>query len=160
VWVKQPRREAYRAPGRWFAINTSRRIEMSKLAYAAAILAVVSVPAIADTNVQMLRQVPAESLTVTDWYKKDVYDSNNNKIGEVMDVLLDKSGKVTSLIIGVGGFLGAGEKDVAVPFEAVRVTNKNNKNFTLVMNTNKDDLKSAPGFKYDRDTTSWVPDTK
>jgi sporulation protein YlmC with PRC-barrel domain len=75
---------------------------MSKLAYAAAILAVVSVPAIADTNVQMLRQVPAEPLTVTDC--KDVYDSNNNKIGEVMDVLLDKSGKVTSLIIGVGGF--------------------------------------------------------
>jgi PRC-barrel domain len=67
---------------------------------------------------------------------------------------------VTSLIIGVGGFLGVGEKDVAVPFEAVRVTNKNNKKFTLVMNTTKDDLKSAPAFKYDRDTTTSVPDSK
>ena len=103
---------------------------------------------------------PLKSFTVTDWYKQDVYDPNNNKIGEIMDVLVDKSGRVTSLIVGVGGFLGAGEKDVAVPFEAVRVTNKNNKKFTLVMNTTKDDLKSAPGFKYDRDTTTWVPDTK
>ena len=133
---------------------------MSKLIYAAAVLAALSVPALADTNAQMLRQMPADALTVTDWYKQDVYDPSNNKIGEIMDVLLDKSGKVTSLIIGVGGFLGAGEKDVAVPFEAVRVTNKNNKKFTLVMNTTKDDLKSAPGFKYDQDTTSWVPDSK
>ena len=135
---------------------------MSKLPYVAMALAVLSVPAFADTisNAQMQRQMPDESFTVTDWYKQDVYDPNNNKIGEIMDVLVDKSGRVTSLIVGVGGFLGAGEKDVAVPFEAVRVTNKNNKKFTLVMNTTKDDLKSAPGFKYDRDTTTWVPDTK
>ena len=131
---------------------------MSKLAYAAAILAVVSVPAIADTNVQMLRQVPAESLTVTDWYKKDVYDSNNNKIGEVMDVLVDKSGRINTLIVGVGGFLGAGEKDVAVPFDAVEATMKDKKMY-LVMNATKDSLKSAPGFKYDRQMTKWVPDT-
>jgi sporulation protein YlmC with PRC-barrel domain len=124
------------------------------------LLAALSVPALADTNVEMLRQVPADALTVTDWYKQDVYDPNNNKIGEVMDVLLDKSGKVTSLIIGVGGFLGVGEKDVAVPFDAVRATTKNNKKVTLVMNTTKDDLKSAPGFKYDRDTTTWVPESK
>jgi PRC-barrel domain len=91
---------------------------MPKLTYVAVVVAALSVPALADTNVQMLRQVPADALTVTDWYKQDVYDPNNNKIGEVMDVLLDKSGKVTSLIIGVGGFLGAGEKDVAVPFDA------------------------------------------
>jgi sporulation protein YlmC with PRC-barrel domain len=83
---------------------------MSKLIYAAAVLAALSVPALADTNAQMLRQMPADTLTVTDWYKHDVYDPSNNKIGEIMDVLLDKSGKVTSLIIGVGGFLGAGKK--------------------------------------------------
>jgi sporulation protein YlmC with PRC-barrel domain len=135
---------------------------MSKLAYTTAIIAVLSVPAFADSmsNAQMQHQMSAESVTVTDWYKQDVYDPNNNKIGEVMDVLLDKSGKVTSLIVGVGGFLGVDEKDVAVPFEAVHVTNKNNKKWYLVMNTTKADLKSAPGFKYDRDTTTWVPDRK
>ena len=65
--------------------------------------------------------------------------------------------KSTRLIVGVGGFLGAGEKDVAVPFSAVKQTTKNNKTY-LTMDTTKDALKSAPGFKYDRDTTAWVPD--
>jgi sporulation protein YlmC with PRC-barrel domain len=135
---------------------------MSKLALTTAIIAVLSVPAFADTmsNAHMLRQMPAESVTVTDWYKQSVYDPSNNKIGEVMDVLLDKSGKVTSLIVGVGGFLGVDEKDVAVPFDSVQVTNKNNNKWYLVMNTTKDALKSAPGFKYDRDSTTWVPDKK
>jgi sporulation protein YlmC with PRC-barrel domain len=135
---------------------------MSKLAYATALIAVLSVPALADTmsNAQMMRQMPSDSVTVTDWYKQSVYDPQNNKIGEVMDVLLDKSGKVTSVIVGVGGFLGAGEKDVAVPFDAIQVTNKNNNKWYLVMNTTKNDLKGAPGFKYDRDSTTWVPDGK
>lgn len=134
---------------------------MLKLAYATAIVAVLSVPAVADTmDARMLREMPTDSVTVTDWYKQSVYDPNDKKIGEVKDVLVDKSGKVTSLIIGVGGFLGAGEKDVAVPFDSVRVTNKNNSKWYLVMNATKDELKGAPGFKYDSDTTSWVPDRK
>jgi hypothetical protein len=77
-----------------------------------------------------------------------------------MDVLVDKSGKVTSFIVGVGGFLGAGEKDVSVPFDAVRVTTKNDKKWYLVMNTTKDELKSASGFTYDKESTTWVPDKK
>lgn len=131
---------------------------MSKLACAMAVVAIFTFPAFAATNVEMMRQMPSDSVTVTDWYKQDVYDPNNNKIGEVMDVLVDKSGKVTSLIVGVGGFLGAGEKDVAVPFDAVKVTNKNNSKWRLVMSTTKDDLKNAPGFKYDRSITTWVPE--
>jgi sporulation protein YlmC with PRC-barrel domain len=100
--------------------------------------------------------LPGEALTVTDWYKQNVYDPNENKIGDIKDVLVDKTGKVVALIVGVGGFLGAGEKDVAVPFEAVHPTMKDKK-WWLVMNTTKDSLKSAPGFKYDSDTTTWLP---
>ena len=103
--------------------------------------------------------LPGEALTVTDWYKQNVYDPNENKIGDIKDVLVDKTGKVVALIVGVGGFLGAGEKDVAVPFEAVHPTMKDKK-WWLVMNTTKDSLKSAPGFKYDSDTTTWVPDRR
>ena len=94
---------------------------------------------------------------MTDWYKQDVYDPNNAKIGQIMDVLVDKSGKISALIIGIGGFLDAGEKDVAVPFEEVQATTKNNK-VHLVMNATKDALVSSttatprPGF--------WVPDQK
>jgi sporulation protein YlmC with PRC-barrel domain len=107
---------------------------------------------------EIMTSVPTDSATVTDWYKQTVYDPSDNKIGEIMDVLLSPDGRATALIVGVGGFLGAGEKDVAVPFSAVKHTLKDKKIY-LTMNTTKEALKSAPGFKYDREKTSWIPDT-
>lgn len=102
---------------------------------------------------------PPDSWTVTNYYKQSVYDPQQSKIGDVDDVLLDKSGKVTGLVIGVGGFLGAGEKDVIVPFTAVKTEKKNDK-WWLTLDQSKDDLKNAPGFKYDKASTTWVPDKK
>jgi sporulation protein YlmC with PRC-barrel domain len=112
----------------------------------------------APSSTQPMNNVPRQSVTVTDWYKQDVYDPSNNKIGEVMDVLVSPEGKVSALIVGVGGFLGMGEKDVAIPFDAIKHTARDNKVY-LTMDTTKDVLKAAPGFKYDRNTTAWVPDT-
>jgi hypothetical protein len=137
---------------------------MRKLAYTAIVLAIATTTASAQTPrqgggvAQTLSAVPGDSVTVTHWYKQNVYDPGDNKIGEIMDVLVDRGGKATALIIGVGGFLGAGEKDVAVPFDAVQVTNKNNNRYYLVMNATKDALKSAKGFKYDRNAMTWVPE--
>ena len=109
---------------------------MFKPAIAIALMA-CSTPAFAANDypsARMQTALPGEAMTVTDWYKQNVYDSNENKIGDIKDVLVDKSGKVVALIVGVGGFLGAGEKDVAVPFEAVHPTMKDKK-WWLVMNT-------------------------
>jgi hypothetical protein len=103
-----------------------------------------------------MTSVPSSSLTVTDWYKQNVYDPNNNKIGEIGDVLVGSNGEINAVIIEVGGFLGAGEKDVAVSFGSIKKTMKDNKVY-LTMDTTKDALKGAPGFKYDSDKTSWVP---
>jgi sporulation protein YlmC with PRC-barrel domain len=105
----------------------------------------------------LMTSVPSNSVTVTDWYKQNVYDPHNTKIGEIMDVLVSPDGKVNSVIVGVGGFLGAGEKDVAVDFRAIKRTTKNNSIY-LTMNTTKNALQSAPGFRYDKQTTTWVPD--
>ena len=132
---------------------------MFKLVTVAVAAGLFSVAAYAPPEATMQTTIPQSAITVTDWYKQNVYDPNNNKIGEVMDVLVDKSGKIHTLIVGVGGFLGAGEKDVAVPFDSVEATMKDKK-MHLVMNTTKDSLKSAPGFKYDNNTTTWVPDNK
>lgn len=49
-----------------------------------------------------------------------VMGANNENIGEINDVLMDQSGKVHAVVIGVGGFLGLGEKDVAVPVTALQ----------------------------------------
>src|SRR5260370_31837255 len=105
-----------------------------------------------------MSNIPPNSGTVGDWYKQNVYDPSDNKIGEIMDVLLSPDGKATALIVGVGGFLGAGEKDVAVPFSAGKHTMKDKKIY-LTIDTTKDPLKSAPGLKYDRQKTTRGPET-
>jgi sporulation protein YlmC with PRC-barrel domain len=110
-------------------------------------------------NAQAISSVPAGAVTVTDWYKQNVYTPQNDKIGDIKDVLVNKSGKIEGLVIAVGGFLGAGEKDVIVPFSDVKGTMKDNK-WYLTMNASKDNLKKAKGFKYDSNKTTWVPDNK
>jgi hypothetical protein len=50
-----------------------------------------------------------------------VYAANNESIGDISDLLLDRQGRVVAAIVGVGGFLGIGQKDVAVPFEALEI---------------------------------------
>ena len=145
---------------------------MARLAYASALFALMTTVASAQAPqpvpaaprqspgpaAQIHTNLPADSVTVTQWYKQNVYDPSDNKIGEIMDVLVDRDGKVTALIVGVGGFLGAGEKDVAVPFNSVRATTKDNNKYYLVMNSTKDALKSAKGFKYDRNAMTWLPE--
>jgi sporulation protein YlmC with PRC-barrel domain len=121
--------------------------------------ALLSAPAFAQSmsaGRALMTTVPSSSLTVTDWYKQPVYDKTDAKIGDIKDVLVGSGGDVNAVIIGVGGFLGAGEKDVAVNFSSVKKTMKDNKTY-LTLDTTKDALKDAPGFKYDSDKTSWVP---
>ena len=103
-------------------------------------------------DTKIMTDVPPNSMAITNYYKQNVYDPGNNKIGEVDDVLLGADGKINALVIGVGGFLGIGEKHVIVPFNAVKADRKDNK-WQLMMNSSKDELKAAPGFKYDRTNT-------
>ena len=51
----------------------------------------------------------------------DVIGPNNEKIGDVNDMLFDKNGKVLAYVVGVGGFLGIGEKDVALALSAFQI---------------------------------------
>jgi hypothetical protein len=127
--------------------------------YGASILALTlaSTIAFAQSENKTLTAIP-ESVTVTDYYKQNVYDPADNKIGSIEDVLVDPAGKISAFIVAVGGFLGVGEKDVATPFTAIKGQQKDGK-WYLTMNANKDELKNAPGFKYDRTQTRWVPET-
>jgi sporulation protein YlmC with PRC-barrel domain len=99
---------------------------------------------------------PAEQFTITNYYKQDVYDRFLNFVGTVDDVLIDQQGKITALIIGVGGFLDIGRKDFSQPFGGVQMAKKNDK-WYLVMDADKETLQRAPGLKYDRNATTWVP---
>jgi sporulation protein YlmC with PRC-barrel domain len=158
---------------RSIALSSMGDVLMLRLAHTSILLALMTTvasaqapaPAPAPTTraapgptAQIHAALPAESVTVTHWYKQNIYDPSDNKIGEIMDVLVDRDGKVSALIVGVGGFLGMGEKDVAVPFDAVKATTKDNNKYYLVMNSTKDALKSAKGFKYDRNAMTWMPE--
>jgi len=54
----------------------------------------------------------------------NVYNEGNEKIGDINDVILDKSGKAEHVIIGVGGFLGMGEHYVAIAFDKLKWVNE------------------------------------
>ena len=54
----------------------------------------------------------------------NVYNEANEKIGDINEVILDKSGKVANVILGVGGFLGTGEHYVSVAYDALKWVNE------------------------------------
>ena len=107
---------------------------------------------------QAVQNIPAQSMALSDFYRQSVYDKANDKIGDISDVLVDSSKKASLAIIGVGGFLGIGEKNVAVPFDSIQRTVRDGKVY-LTMDANKDQLKAAQGLRYDRVTNSWTADT-
>jgi sporulation protein YlmC with PRC-barrel domain len=113
----------------------------------------------APKSAEKMTAEPGDAVSVTEYYKQNVYDTSDNTIGEVSDVLLDKDGHVTAVILSVGGFLGLGAKYVSVPFNALRITEKDGKRY-LVMDATKETLTSAPGYQYDKTTGKWVPESK
>jgi sporulation protein YlmC with PRC-barrel domain len=66
----------------------------------------------------------------------DVYNDANEKVGDINEVILDKSGKVANVILGVGGFLGMGEHYVAVGFDKLKWVNEPVRSTTVSTTTN------------------------
>jgi sporulation protein YlmC with PRC-barrel domain len=130
------------------------------IACALALAAITSYPvSAAQDSTAILTDVPSDALTISTYYKEDVYDNQENEIGEVKDILVGADGRIAAVIVGVGGFLGVGEKDVAVPFNALKVAEKNDDRY-LVMNTTKEALEKAPAYAFDDSKGVWVPATK
>ena len=98
----------------------------------------------------------------------NVYNTQNEKLGDISEILLDQSGKVSSIVVGVGGFLGIGERDILVGLDKLNFVNEplpsttgaanngrsprmaNEKWYPdhAVMNATKDQLKAMPQFTY------------
>jgi sporulation protein YlmC with PRC-barrel domain len=110
----------------------------------------------------------------------NVYNNQNEKIGDIKELMLDKNGKVDIVAIGVGGFIGMGERDVAVKFDQLKWSDTAvssttsaakdrpaattgakpsdnsakpaNQNYPdhAVLNATKDQLKALPQFNYNK----------
>jgi len=78
----------------------------------------------------------------------DVYNLQNEKVGEIEDAILDNGKTVKAIVIGVGGFLGLGERYVSVDPGSLVITGQGD---TLrgVINTTRDALRNAPEFKFE-----------
>jgi hypothetical protein len=106
----------------------------------------------------------------------DVIGPDNAKVGDVNDLVFDKSGKLIGLVVGVGGFLGIGEKDVAMDMGAFQVVPADTGSNTtgtstasrasndptdvkLKVSWTKDQLKNAPDFQYHKAASTSSPTT-
>src|SRR5581483_3691808 len=106
-------------------------------------------------------QPKPDEILATKFKGTDVLGPDNQKVGDVTDVLFTKDGKVDAYIISVGGFLGVGSKDVAIAPNAVQWvppdSNSNSSSYPkLKISMTKDQLKQAADFdssKANRTTT-------
>jgi sporulation protein YlmC with PRC-barrel domain len=79
----------------------------------------------------------------------DVRNLQNDNVGEVEDVIFDNNRNVRAVIVSVGGFLGMGERHIAIDPSSMVVTRDEDGDVQAVVNTTRDDLKNAPEFRFD-----------
>src|SRR5450756_801353 len=134
---------------------------LSGLMFSAALAQAPSPPSATDQTKQpsMSQSAPASSLNapapatapnfVASKFKgTDVLGADNQKIGDVSDILFDKSGKVDAIIVSVGGFLGLGSKHVAIAPSAFDVVKgQNDTSDKLKISATKDQLEQAQNFE-------------
>ena len=105
----------------------------SKLLIGGLLASVMIVPALAQSNPPASATIPAPAATTSgsaashsDMWRSskliglNVYNDQNEKLGDINEILLDKSGKVEGVVIGVGGFLGMGEHDIKVDMSKLK----------------------------------------
>ncbi|AWN43394.1 PRC-barrel domain-containing protein [Methylobacterium durans] len=100
----------------------------------------------ATAKVQFITTQPADTLT-SKLVGLSVYNNSNETVGEIEDFVILDGKTIHAVIIGVGGFLGIGERYVAVSPASVTLSKKDDRLRALV-NTSKDELKNAPAFEY------------
>jgi sporulation protein YlmC with PRC-barrel domain len=130
-----------------------------------ALMMAASLPVYAQTSSSGTTAAPAGKVTATHLQPNEirasemngatVYDTQNQKVGDVKDIILDRSGKVDAVVLDVGAFLGMGGKYVAVSMNDIKITNDNNSNkhrFTVDMT--KDQLKAAQAYDLNANTNN------
>jgi sporulation protein YlmC with PRC-barrel domain len=97
------------------------------------------------------------SATSLQWYQRQqgewrsseligakVQNNSGDTVGDINDIILTKDGAASAAVIGVGGVLGVGEREVAVQIKSLQLSRDENGNAIAKLNTTKEDLKKAP----------------
>jgi sporulation protein YlmC with PRC-barrel domain len=106
-----------------------------------------SPPAPGTTTILPGRDMPAPTASgdTRKLIGRTVKNAQDETIGEIKSVYIGPDGKVDSLIVGIGGFLGLGEREVRLAWSDLRVSDNGE---TVVLNIPKDELKAKPEYKY------------
>ncbi len=94
-----------------------------------------------------LTKQDASEILAANLIGQPVLDADNESIGEVTDLITDKDGRIRALLIGAGGFLGIGQKDLAIRYRDVTVTRDENDDLIIKANVTKEMVAQAPDYE-------------
>jgi sporulation protein YlmC with PRC-barrel domain len=135
-----------------------RRKTLSKTTMTAMLAAMLalSLPAVAAETTATTTATPSARVTatqmqpgqlrLTDMNGANVYDTQNQKVGDIKDIILDRDGRIAAVVLDVGAFLGMGGKYVAVAMHDLRITFDSNNKPRFAVDMTKDQLKAAQAF--------------
>ncbi len=98
----------------------------------------------ANANRFMRNEAQGQWLVGSLW-NRSVYNASGQSIGELKDVVIGPDGRIQALVVGVGGFLGLGEKNVAVDYNFIEKNGGITPN-RITLNMTEQELRSAPSF--------------
>ena len=132
---------------------------MKMLVTAVSLAALMTVPALAQDAAQRAQEGPAVEavekksaaafsgdVSAKELLSENVVDAASESIGDINDVLIGHDGKVAAVIVGVGGFLGMGEKDVALPYDQLTFSKDGNNSLIVGTRATKESLEAAPEY--------------
>jgi sporulation protein YlmC with PRC-barrel domain len=109
-----------------------------------------SKPAAATGSAKFINAQKADQHLASSFKGTNVVGADNEKIGDISDILFDKNGKIDAYVVSVGGFLGIGAKAVAIEpaaFEVIAGDRSKNQSDKLKLPMSKDQLKQAASFE-------------
>ncbi|WP_296709561.1 PRC-barrel domain-containing protein [Rhodoblastus sp.] len=115
--------------------------------------------AISQTNAPAMKPAATSAITVSDQAPNQVlasklvgatvYSPSDEKVGSIEYLVMNKSGQVDAVVVGVGGFLGIDKKDVALTFSSLNVAyDVDNSVKKITANVTKESMKNAPAYSY------------
>jgi sporulation protein YlmC with PRC-barrel domain len=117
------------------------------IAMALTLLTVPNMGSAQSAKDQFVTVQPEGQTLASQFIGQPVTNDAGESVGSINDLLFDKAGRIVNVVIGVGGFLGIGEKDVALPYSALSITADDKGKRVVRVSVSKDQLKAAPNFK-------------
>lgn len=107
---------------------------------------VTVVPGAVATTFYAVRPV---DLTASNLMRTEVYNPQGERIGRIEDLVIGGGRELAAVVVGVGGFLGLGERYAALPPSAVVLTRQPDGSMRAMVNATREELRTSPEFKFE-----------